>query len=97
MLYVNLYYVYGACDVVQYMYCHYIHVPYSRKFGGEKVWRIRIYSFRALATKVWQINRSTKRLLIASTNLDGSSLANHGKFAKVSKFSPHQTFPLYSI
>ena len=38
------------------------------KFGREKVWRI--YSFQTFG-KVWQINRSAKRLLIVSTNVDG--------------------------
>ena len=33
--------------------------------------------FEHLAKKVWLISRSAKRLLIVSTNLDGSSLANH--------------------
>ena len=37
--------------------------------------------------KVWQINKSTNRLLIESTNLDGFSLANHGRFAKFAKLS----------
>ena len=41
------------------------------------------------------MNRSAKRLLIVTTNLDGFSLANHGWFAKFAKLSPHQTFLLY--
>ena len=45
--------------------------------------------------KVWQINRSTNRLSIVSANLDGFSLANHGRFAKFAKLFPRQTFPLY--
>ena len=60
------------------------------KFGRGKVWGID--SSRAFGKKVWQINISTNRLLIISTNLDGFSLANHGRFAKC---SPCQTFPLY--
>ena len=45
--------------------------------------------------KVWQMNRSPKRLLIRITNLDGFSLAI-GRFAKfATKLSTHQTFPLY--
>ena len=38
--------------------------------------------------------RSANKLLIVSTNLNGFSLANHGRFAKI---SPHQPFPLYGI
>ena len=34
---------------------------------------------------------------MVSTNLDGFSLANHRKFAKFTKISPRQTFPLYGI
>ena len=37
-------------------------------------------------------NRSADRLLIANTNLDGFSLANHGRFAKFAR----QIFPLYN-
>ena len=37
--------------------------------------------------KVWWIDRSVNRLLIISTNLDGFSLANHGRFAKFAKVS----------
>ena len=47
--------------------------------------------------KVWWMNRSANRLLIVSTNLDGSSLANHGWFTKFAKLSPRQTSPLYGI
>ena len=45
--------------------------------------------------KVWRINRSANRLLIASTNLDGFRLVNHGQFTKFTKLSPHQTSLLY--
>ena len=44
-----------------------MHIPYS-----GKVWRIDTFEHLA---KVWQINRSTNRLLIVSTNLDVFSLA----------------------
>ena len=33
------------------------------------------------------MNRSAKRLLIVSTNLNGFSLANHGQFIKFAKLS----------
>ena len=46
--------------------------------------------------KVWQINRSANRLLMISTNLDGFSLANHGRFAKFANVSPCQSVPPYS-
>ena len=52
--------------------------------------------FKYLTEKVWQINRSVKRLLIVSTNLDGFSLANHERFTKFTKLSPCQIFPLYN-
>ena len=44
--------------------------------------------FEYLVKKVWQINRSANRLLIVSTNLDGFSLVNHGRFTKFAKLSP---------
>ena len=53
--------------------------------AGKKVGRI--YSFRAFGEKVWRINRSAKRLLVVSTNLDGFSLANHGRFVKFATLS----------
>ena len=43
------------------------------------------------------MNRSANRLSVVTTNLDGFSLANHGRFAKFTKLSPRQTFPLYGI
>ena len=36
-----------------------------------------------LVEKFWQMNRSTNRLSILTTNLDGFSLVNHGQFAKL--------------
>ena len=41
------------------------------------------------------MNRSAKKLLIISTNLDGFSLASHWRFAKVPKLSPGKAFLLY--
>ena len=38
--------------------------------------------FSSIWRKFWQMNRSAKRLLTVITNLDGFSLANHGRFAK---------------
>ena len=46
--------------------------------------------------KGWWINRSTKRLLIVTTNLDGISLANCWWFTKFAEIF-HPTFPLYGI
>ena len=56
---------------------------YSGKVCQHKVWQI--FSFRAFDKKAWRINRSTRRLLIVDTNLDGYSLMNHRQFTK---FSP---------
>ena len=36
-------------------------------------------------------------LLIVSTNLDGLSLTNHGRFAKFAEHFPCQNFLLYGI
>ena len=44
--------------------------------------------FKHLAKKVWRINRSTNRLLVVSTNLDGFRLTNDGQFVKFAKHSP---------
>ena len=37
--------------------------------------------------KVWRINRTANRLFIVSTNLDDFGLANHGWFAKLSRYT----------
>jgi len=34
--------------------------------------------FKHLAKKVWQMNRFSQKVIIASRNLDGFSLANQG-------------------
>ena len=47
----------------------------------------KLTSFEQLAKKVWRINRSANRSLIVSTNLDGFSLTNHGRFTKFAKLS----------
>ena len=52
------------------------------------------YSGKVWWKKIWQINRSSNRLLIVIT---GFSLANYGRFAKFTKLSPCQIFPVYSI
>ena len=69
-------------------------VPYSGKvWQGES---LTSWLFSSIwQKKVWRINRSANRLSIVSTKLDGFSLANHGRFAKFTKLSPCQTFPLY--
>ena len=59
------------------------YVPYSGKvyqYGGGEVWRINW-----LFSSIWRINRSANNLLTESTNLNGFSLANHGRFAKLSR------------
>ena len=57
-------------------------VPYSRKVWILSIWR----------KKVWRINRLANRLLLVRCNnnnnyTDGFSLANHGRFAKLSRYS----------
>ena len=52
------------------------------KYGSHNVWQ------KWMDEKVWQMNRSAKRLLIVTTNLDGFSLANHWWFTKFTKLSP---------
>ena len=47
--------------------------------------------------KVWRMDGFSHKVIIISKNLDGFSLANHGRFAKFAKLSPRQTFPLYGI
>ena len=53
--------------------------------------------FKHLVKKVWRMNRSAKGLLIVATTLGGFSLVNYRQFAKFTKLSNCQTFPLYSI
>ena len=43
------------------------------------------------------MDRFSHEVIIISKNLDGFSLANHGRFTKFAKFFPRQTFPLYGI
>ena len=47
--------------------------------------------------KVWRMNGSAKGLLMITTNLDGFSLVNRRRFAKLTKLSTCQTFLLYGI
>ena len=71
------------------------------KLGGKKIWQEESLARKSLANwlfssiwrkKVWRITRSAHRLSIVSTKLDGFSLANNERFAKL---SIRQTFPLY--
>ena len=57
-----------------------IYIPYNRKVLVNLL-------FSSIWRKVWQSNRSSKRLIIVSTNLDGFSLANHRRFTKFAKRS----------
>ena len=52
-----------------------------------KIGRVKFGKSTLFEHLVKEINRSTKRLLIVSTNLDGLSLENHGPFAKLAKLS----------
>jgi len=51
--------------------------------------------FEHLAEKYWQMNKVSQKVITTSRNLEGFSLANHGRFAKFAELSPHQTFLLY--
>ena len=55
------------------------------KFSGEKVWRID--SFREFGERKFSelIDHAANSFSIVSTKLDGFSLANHGRFAKLSR------------
>ena len=55
------------------------------KFGGGRFGKLTL--FEPLARESWRINRSANRLLIVSTNLDGFNLVNHGRFAKLSRYT----------
>ena len=86
------------CGSVNYAYIDCLHnsIPYR----GKVLWGERLVNRVVLSIwqkKVWRINRSANRLLIISTNLDGFSLANHGRFAKFANISHRQSFPPYSI
>ena len=70
------------------------YVPYYWKAWWEEC-LVNLFLSSFWRKKVWQMNRSTKGLLIVTTNLDGFSLVNRRRFTKFAKFSTHQTFPLY--
>ena len=53
----------------------------------------KLTHFKHLVKEIWRINRSANRLLIINNNLDGFSLANHGRFAKFANVSPPPKFP----
>jgi len=65
------------------------------KFVGIKFGKFT--RFKHLAEKVWRMNRLSQKVIIVSRNLDDFSLANYGQFAKFTKLSPCQTFPLYGM
>ena len=71
-------------------------IPYS-----GKVWRRESLANSLVMSvwrgKVWRMHRFSHKVIIISKNLNGFSLANHGRFAKFAKLSPRQTFPLYGI
>ena len=85
-------YVY-VCVYVCVCVCASVCVPYSGKvWQGETLVNLLLLSI--WQKKVWRMNRSANRLSIVTTNLDGFSLANHGRFVKFAKLSPCQTFSL---
>ena len=70
-----------------------IMLPYN-----GKVWRGEcLANLSVWWKKVLQMNRLAKELFIDTTNLNGFSLVNRRGFAKFTKLSASQTFPLYSI
>ena len=62
------------------------YIPYS-----GKVWRAECLANLLFSSvwrkKVWRINRSAKGLSMVTTNLDGFSLANCRRFAKLSRYT----------
>ena len=66
------------------------------KFGSGKVWQGECLANLLFSSiwwkKVWQMNRSAKGLLIVMTALDGFSLTNYRRFAKL---YTRQAFLLY--
>ena len=65
-----------------------ISIPYSGKvWQGETLANLLFLSI--WRKKVWRMNRIANRLSIVTTNLDGISLVNHGRFAKFAKLSLH--------
>ena len=70
------------------------HIPYS----GKVWWRESLANSLVMSVwrgKVWRMHRFSHKVIIISKNLNGFSLANHGRFAKFAKLFPRQTFPLY--
>ena len=68
-----------------------VHYHIAKSLAGGKFGELTLLNI--WRKKVW-INRSAKKLLIVSTNLDGFSLMNHGWFAKL----PHPTkFSRYMV
>ena len=61
-------------------------VPYS-----GKVWRREsLANFTVMSVwrgKVWRMDGFSHKVIIISKNLDGFSLANHGRFTKFAKLS----------
>ena len=71
-------------------------ILYSRKvWQGECLANLLFWN--VWQKKVWRVTGSAKGLLMVTTDLDGFSLVNHRWFAKFTKLSTRQTFPLYGI
>ena len=62
------------------------YIPYS-----GKVWRAECLAnllfLSVWRKKVWRMNRSAKGLSMVAINLDGFSLANRQRFAKLSRYA----------
>ena len=73
------------------LHIHIYHI--AGKFGGKNIWQI--YSFQVFGRKKFGGWIDQPKGYIIVTTMDDFSLANHRRFAKFTKLSPHQTFPLY--
>ena len=67
-------------SIVKFTFDLYYNYHIAGKFG-------ELTLFEPLVKESLQINRTANRLLIVSTNLNGFSLVNHGRFAKFAKLS----------
>ena len=66
-------------------------------YNGKVWWGECLANLSVWWKKVLRMNRLAKELFIDTTNLNGFSLVNCREFAKFTKLSTSQTFPLYSI
>ena len=73
---------------------HHLYAAYKRKYRiAGKFGKFTVMS--VWRGKVWRMDRFSHKVILISKNLDGFSLANHGRFTKFTKLFPRQSFPLY--